>query len=284
MNIIELLKERVQIFAVDDVEVKRTQELVNAVNQNFLDMANTIQQFKEYKISQLKGELHTKIVMVKSLAEEFVNWQAVQDVYHAEETNQRMKMMEFNAQKAKLINSLKSLLNESKKSPVVSLYDLFGQDYQLCPQGHEVIILGDHNSQIIQYAIDVFEECLVVKGNFEMISGITLQANYSTVMQNAELCNNKLDDGTIKLAKIHRLRQTVEQMVDVGKQVVMFETYKNALTSIGVKPKDIQSKEKAYAKLYVPIKKLLQKELGVQLADICAVVVDEGAFATSKLI
>ncbi len=282
MNIIEILKENKLVFVLDEIESKKMQTLVNTVNKNFLDMAETIQAFREYKASQLRGELHTKIVMVKSFVDEYPNWQAVTDVYSIAENSERMKLMEFNTQKAKLINSLKALLAESKNSPVVSLYDLYGQDYQLCQEGHEIIILGNHNKDIIQCAIDIFEGYLVAKGNFEMIGGIQLQANYSTVMQNAELCNSRLHSGTSKANKTQKIQQAIDQMVEIGRNVVKFMTYKRSLIEIGVREKEIQNMEKTLTKQYIPLKKYLQKELGVKFADICDIVVDEDSFAAFK--
>ena len=47
MNIVDILKERKLIFAIDDIESKKTQSLVNAANKCFLDMADAIESFKE---------------------------------------------------------------------------------------------------------------------------------------------------------------------------------------------------------------------------------------------
>lgn len=279
MNILNILKEKKSLFVLDEIENKKMQNLINAVNKNMLDMADALASFKEYKHSQLKGELHTQIVMVKSLLNEYPTWQVMIDLNNAMHNQERSKVADFENRKARLLNSLKTLLVETKNNPVVSLYDIYNDEYQLCDEGHEVIILGTHNSEIIERAINELNDQLRVSGNYEELTGVELQGDYSNVLRNAEMCYDVLANGKIKAGKVKKIKPVVDEMIECGKKVVKFATYKQCLTEIGVKEKDVQTMEKTLAKFYIPLKKFLQKELGVAFVDICNVVVNEDTYA-----
>ena len=277
MNIIEILNSKRNVFVEDEIENKKVQTLVVATNNSFVKMADAIVNFANYKNSQLKGEVHNRIVMAKSLLKAFPDWEAVAVAHKAVANEEVVKINEYNSIKQELLNNLNNLLKESKKAPVVSLYDLYDGEYRLCNQGHEIIILGEHNAKVIEYMISVFEKALVVSGLFNEIDGVGLQANYVTVKQNAELCNASLANGNVKANKVEKIKGAISKMVEVGKAVVFFETYRKSLLEIGVKEKEINSTENVYTKQYMPLKKYLQKELNVSFADICDIVVDENA-------
>lgn len=279
MNIMEILKDKKEIFLIDEIETKKMKTLIENVNDCLEEILNEIDDFNQYKNEQLKGETHTKIVMAKSLLNQYPEWIAVKEAFNKVKSEEEIKEKEFYNIKNKLIDSFKNLLNETKKSPLVCKYDLFGNDYQLCDQGHEIIILGDRNAFVIENMINILEDTLNAKGLFDEIGSVQLQANYVSVNQNADLCLDKINNGEIKASKIDKLKVALDDMIDIGKQVVIFSTYKQCLSDIGVKGKEIQLMEKQFIKKYVPLKKYLQKEFDVKFADICDVVVNEETFA-----
>jgi len=153
-------------------------------------------------------------------------------------------------------------------------------DYKKCREGREVVIFNCHNIAIIEHMIQVFEASLVVAGRFDEIGEIVLEANYGSVYKNFDKCQVALETSQLKPAKVEKVKKALDDMVRIGEKVVFFYTYKKSLNGIGVKDKDIELREKALAKVYVPLKKYLQKELKVNFVDICEVDVNEEAFPT----
>ncbi len=279
MNLMDLIKNKKELFVLDEIETKKMKSLIETVNSNIELMLNKIESFNVFKNSQLNGENHTKIVTAKSLAQQYPEWIAVAEACQNIKKEEEKVEQDFYAVKDKLISSFKSLFNETKKSPLVCKYDLYANDFQLCDEGHEIIVFGDRNSCVIENMINDLNDGIKANGLFEQIGGVDLQANFVSVTQNADLCFDKINNGEIKAGKVDKLKNSINEMVEIGKQVVMFATYKQCLLNIGVKEKEVQLMEKQHIKKYVPLKKYLQKEFGVKFADICDVVVNEDAFA-----
>ena len=284
MNILEILNSGEVVFAEDAVESKKIRSQVATVNKNFLDMAATASAFAEYATSQLKGNEHRRIVMAKSLKNYYPNWNALKVAYDNVSKEEGIKIANYNSVKAKLITSLQTLLKESAKETVVSYYDIFEGDFVRCQEGHEVLILGSHNSQIIETMIQGLDENLNVSGHFDEIEAQEIEANYTNVEKNVSMCKEQAAQmyGN-KPGKLAKVEISISTMEEVGKKVVFFETYKNDLLSIGCPQKAINDYEKRFEKQYMPLKKSLQKELRFEFVEICDLVVDEAAYQETDI-
>lgn len=283
MNILEILNSGEVVFA-EEVESKKIRAQVTAVNKNFTDMAATANEFAEYASSQLNGTEHRRIVMAKSLRNYYPNWQALKVAYEGVAKEEQAKIANYNATKAKLIASLQTLLKDSQKEAVVSYYDIFNGEFTKCQEGHEILILGARNTQVIETMIQGLEENLVVAGHFEEIEAQEIDANYSNVERNVNMCKEQAQQmyGN-KPGKLGKVEISISTMEEVGKKVVFFETYKNDLLSIGCPPKAIADYEKSFEKQYVPLKKSLQKELRFEFVEICDIVADETSYQEADI-
>ncbi len=284
MNILEILNSGEVVFVEDEVEGKKIKSQVAAVNKNFTDMAAAASEFAQYAASQQNGEEHRRIVMAKSLRNYYPNWQALKVAYDNVAKEEQTKIASYNALKAKLIASLQTLAKESQKEAVVSLYDIFEGDFRRCEEGHEILILGAHNAQVIETMIQGLEEGLVVAGHFDEIDAQEIDANYTNVEKNVAMCKEKAQEmyGN-KPGKLGKIEISISTMEEVGKKVVFFETYKNDLLSIGCPAKAIADYEKSFEKQYVPLKKSLQKELRFEFVEICDLVVDETSYQEADI-
>lgn len=280
MNILDLLKNEERLLSIADFENKKIKADVEQVYANFLEMNSAIKTFDSFSNSQLNGEYHDKIVMVKSLRKFFNDWQGVVEAYNNFEKEEKQELENYYNTKTKLINSLTNLQNESLKEPVLSLYDLFNDELVKCEEGHEVIILGSQNSRILEYVINYLNENLEVKGNFEVVEDKPLSSNYGNVNKNVEMCNQKVDElFAEKLGKQEKFKKLIENMEEVAKKIVDFMTFKQDLISVGCSEKALNDYEKAFTKQYMPLKKTLQKSLKIEMLDICDVVVDENEYS-----
>lgn len=280
MNILDLLKNEERLLSIADFENKKIKADVEQIYANFLEMNSAIKTFDSFSNSQLNGEYHDKIVMVKSLRKFFNDWQGVVEAYNNFEKEEKQELENYYNTKTKLINSLTNLQNESLKEPVLSLYDLFNDELVKCEEGHEVIILGSQNSRILEYVINYLNENLEVKGNFEVVEDKPLSSNYGNVNKNVEMCNQKVDElFAEKLGKQEKFKKLIENMEEVAKKIVDFMTFKQDLISVGCSEKALNDYEKAFTKQYMPLKKTLQKSLKIEMVDICDVVVDENEYS-----
>ena len=280
MNILDLLKNEERLLSIADFENKKIKADVEQIYANFLEMNSAIKTFDSFSNSQLNGEYHDKIVMVKSLRKFFNDWQGVVEAYNNFEKEEKQELENYYNTKTKLINSLTNLQNESLKEPVLSLYDLFNDELVKCEEGHEVIILGSQNSRILEYVINYLNENLEVKGNFEVVEDKPLSSNYGNVNKNVEMCNQKVDElFAEKLGKQEKFKKLIENMEEVAKKIVDFMTFKQDLISVGCSEKALNDYEKAFTKQYMPLKKTLQKSLKIEMVDICDVVVDENDYS-----
>ena len=284
MNILELLKIGEVVFAEDAVESKKMQTLVATINSNFAQMAQAIVNFDEYANSQLNGEVNHKIVMAKSLINYYPAWQGLKLACDEVAKEEGKKIAEYTATKTTLINNLKALMQAVAKEPAVSNYDLFEGDYKKCKEGHEVIILGQHNTGIIEDMISNFEAELVVSGHYEEVEAKELTANYINVTQNVDMCTIQANSiYANKPNKVQKILASVATMQEIGQKVVFFETYVKDMVIVGVKDKDIANVRKNFEKQYIPLKKSLQKELKVNFVEICDIATDEGSYGDADL-
>lgn len=284
MNILEILQNGEYVFADDALLSKKMKTLVETVNKNFADMLQASHNFQAYATSQLNGDVNRKIVMAKSLVEYYPDWQALRVAFDEVSKEESAQVAIYTNAKNTLLNNLRNLLKETQREPIVSLYDVFNGDFRRCEPGHEVVILGNHNTAIIETMLNAFETGLVVYGHFNEIAGRPLEANYNNVAQNVQMCRAQAAQlyGD-KPGRVEKIEQTILNMEDVGKQVVFFTTYKQDMQLVGVKEKDLAKYETYFTKVYMPLKKALQKELRFTFLEICDIVVDEKDFNTADI-
>lgn len=283
MKLVTLLFRNERIFVEDAVEDKKTRALVADVNNQCAGIVELTNQFEEFARSQMEGEYHERLVMAKSLMTYYSSWIPMKLAYAAVEREEAKKLQEFANAKDKLVNTLKLLLKESEKTPVVCAYDVFENSYEKCPEGHTVIVLGQNNRAIIETMITSIEEGIKVKGNFEKVKAKELTANYANVTTNVANCLTKTAElFASKQAKLNKISSVVSQLEQAGKTVVFFMTYKDWLKAVGVDLKELANYEKQIAKEYIPLKKLLIKTLKVQFVDICDTNVNEAEYETAQ--
>lgn len=283
MDILSILRNQEQVFIEDEVEDKKVRALVASVNENLRNTIIEIDAFKNFEASQLAGEYHERLVMAKSLRETYSSWTAVATAYETLKKEEAKEVNDFYVAKKKTIDSLNELAKVSAKSPVVSAYDTFNGDLQKCEEGHNVIILGNHNADIISTIVNTLETELQVAGRFEELEVRNLTANYANVQRNVSNCEQALNElyGN-KAGKLQKFMDAVNKMEEVGQKVVFFLTYKNDLLNIGCASKELDVYEKNLVKNYIPLKKLLQKTCKLDFVEICDIVVDEDSFVTAN--
>jgi len=285
MRILDLMKANEPLFIEDAIESKKMKSLVNEINELLAAMQNEIEEFEAFKVSQTEGQYYNNVVMAKSLAEKYqgnkiLNLNAVLVNLQKEENTAIAK---YNTVKTKLITALNNLAKESHKEAVVCPYDLFEGELTRCPEGHEVVIMGDRNGAILETIIaDI--ETLEVAGNYENIAATELKVNEDNLNRNVERCASIADEMYAqKGGKLKKAVAMIEKMKEVGESVVEFFTFKDNMLEIGVAPKAVQAYENILTKLYVPIKKQLQKEFKIELEDICTKSVDETEYPTASV-
>lgn len=286
MKAIELLKNQENIIPIEINKSKHVSTLSAMLTKRISYMNEEIIKFADFYESQTEGELMGTIVVAKSLAEffkdnKFLKLELVLDALKAQE---KSMIGNYYVAKNNLLDTLRQILKDSSKEPIISAFDLFGDEFVRCESGHEIIILGGRNTAIIETLIKEFDSNLIVNGNFDNIAAQNVDYNEDTLNRNIELCTRKNNEiNGSKGSKLSKLEGVIDRLKSVGSEVVAFYTYKDTLLDIGVPDKGIKAFESELSKLYIPLKKTLQKELSIELEDICNVQVDESQFEDSVL-
>lgn len=282
MSILSILRTGEEIFVEDKIEDKKVRQFVDQVNASLANAVVELDAFNSFAESQLSGEYHDRLVMAKSLRLAYESWSVVATAYSNLQREEENQVNRFYTFKTKLINSLNELAKLTAKSPVVSCYDVFDGELQKCPEGHNVIILGEHGANVIATIVAQLEEELQAVGHFVELEAKDLTANYAMVTKNVNSCNEKLEElfGG-KAGKLAKFQDAVNKMQEIGQKAVFFLTYKDSLLDIGCSKKELDLYEKNIVKNYMPLKKLLQKTCKFTFEEICDIVVDEENFATA---
>jgi hypothetical protein len=283
VKIFDVLKSEKPIFILDDIEDKKTKALIPQINSQLSTILSKLDTFNEFAKSQLEGDYNNKIVMAKSLQRVYSNWSAINNVCAGMVREEANAINEFNSAKNQLISNLQILLKDVQKLPVVSAYDVFGDDFAMAKKDHNVVILGNNNIAVIETIINELNKNLYVEGNYNRIEAKELSANYSVVEKNVKECKSGIDAYFYgKTSKEEKLLAIVETMEKAAVDLVFFATYKNDLKAVGCSDKEIDLYEKELLKKYVPLKKQLSKVLKVDFADVCDIPHDETEFATKE--
>ena len=283
MNIFDVLKNEKPVFVLDDIEDKKTKNLIMQINSQMSNFMKYVEEFEDFASSQLNGENNKKIVMAKSLRNVYGNWAAINNAYAMVEKEEKAAISVFENAKAKLVGNLKTLLADSKKLPVVSVYDVFGGDFVYAKKGHTVVILGNNNTAVIEALINDISNKIFVEGNFERVESVELSANYSNIEKNVEECKRAVDEIYYnKPSKEEKILNLIEVMEKAARDLVFFATYKNDIKMIGANMKEVDVYEKELFKKYVPLKKQFTKLLKVSFVDICDLSHNEQEFPTQE--
>lgn len=280
--VLTILRNNEEIFIEDEIEDKKVRSQVASVNDNLANAVVELDAFANFADSQLTGAYNHKLVMAKSLRHAYDTWGAVATAYENLQREETTQVNNFYAFKTKLINSLNELLKTAAKSPIVSAYDVFKNKLKKCDEGHNIIILGSHNTDVITTVIEDLEKKLTVSGHFTELDPKDLTANYAMVDKNVQTCTQILNDmyGN-KPGKLQKFLDAVNKMEEVGQKTVFFLTYRAELENIGCAKKELDLYEKNLVKNYMPLKKLLQKTCKYDFEEICDIVVDENDFVTA---
>ena len=271
MRALELLKTREPLLLEDGTQGKKTKALASTINQLMLEMNNQIDAFEAYSSSMMNGELANKIIIAKSLAEYFAGNKLlkVELAVDGLRNQEKAKINEYYTVKTKLLDAIRNLMKEVAKEAVVSNYDIFEGNFVKCENGHEIIILGDRNLDVLDTILRELDEQLTIEGNFDKINSQPVDFNLSTLNRNIELCNRKANEiYGAKAGKLSKAEAMIAKLEEVGKQVVAFYSYKEALVEIGCAEKGVNAYEHELTKAYAPLSKTLAKEFKVDLEDI----------------
>jgi len=281
MKALEILKNQ-EILLPEELQSKKIKPFTKMFNTLLSEMDKKVREFAEFKDNQTEGELASKIIIAKSLANFFANNKILRVDLVAESyrNQEKAKLAEFYNTKNRLLETLHTILRESQKEAVISAFDIFKGDFQKCENGHEIIILKDRNISVLETFINELDEYVVVNGNYDSLEAQEVDFNTEVLDRNIDLCTRKNNElyGS-KSSKFNKFEAIIRKLHEVGKQVVAFYTYKETLIEIGCNPKNIKLYENELSKAYVPMKKLLQKEFSIELEDICEIVVNEEEYA-----
>lgn len=281
MKAIDLLKSQDNILLVDSNESKKVQALSSTLNELMVEMNNQINSFEKFKDSQLNGEYNDKIVIAKSLANFFKDNKQlkVELAVQALENEEKAQINQYYTVKTKLLETIRNIINNSTKEAVVCNYDLFEGEFAKCETNHEIIILNGRNTTVLETLYSELDTELIVNGNFETIEPQSVDYSLDTLNRNIDLCRRKNNEifGS-KTGKLNKINSVIEKLKEVGERVVSFYSYKSSLEIIGCNPKGIKDYENELSKAYIPLKKTLQKELKIELEDICNVTVNEDEY------
>ncbi len=282
MDIFTVLKNNDLILVDDPCENKKTRKIINQLNHNLADIMDLQKEFNEFKDEQMEGDYKRKAVIAKTLLQQYMNWQPMVKAYAQMEKGERAKVDRFYSEKSLVLKYLNTLLKDCKKLPVVCLYDVYGEDYRKCEEGHPMIVLGDNNTAILKSMIANIEMSMHVKGCLEEIDTTALSVNFVNVNTNVTNCRQKLEEMYAdNPSKYQALSESISIMEEVGKRAVLFSTYKDNMMEIGVSEKDINAFENGLAKEYMPYKKQLKKAFNIEFVEINDLVVNEDLFATA---
>lgn len=286
MKALELLKNQEDLLVVDKATSKHIRNLSSSLNQLMKDMNNQILSFKQYTESQLDGELNGKIIVIKSLAGFFKNnkFLRLENIVNGIKHDENTRLSALYSVKTKLLDTLRTLIKESYREAVISAYDIFEQEFKKCEVGHEIIVLNGKNVDVLESFLKELDLQIVMNGNFDSIDSQEVDFNTSVLDRNISLCSRKNDEvyGD-KHSKHSKIVTMIEHLEFIGKQVVAFYTYKDTLIDIGCNPKAVRDYENELSKLYIPLKKALQKEFKIELEDICNIVVNEEEYVTASV-
>lgn len=278
MKALELLKNGESLLLVDAIESKKMQNTAETLNTLLRDMNEQINSFSAFASSQLNGEYSDKIVVAKSLAKFFEGNKTLKvDMAVLQlENEEKAHINDYYQAKTKLLDTIRALIKDSNKEAVVSNYDLYEGQFVRCESGHEIIILNGRNVGVLETLFEELDKELVVNGNFSQIEPQKVDYSLATLNRNVELCERKNNEiyGS-KTGKLNKIATVIEKLKEVGEKVVAFYSYKNSLELIGCNPKNIKDYENELTRAYVPLKKTLQKELKIDLEDICEVSINE---------
>lgn len=281
MRALELLKSQEPLLLEDGTQGKKTKVLASTLNQLMAEMNAQITSFEEFKNSELNGDMANKIIIAKSLAEYFAGNKLLKVELAVEglRNQEKAKIAEYYAVKNKLLDTIRTLIKEASKEAVVSNYDIFEGNFVKCENGHEIIILGERNINVLETLLNELDEQLTVEGNFDNVNSQAVDFNLATLNRNVELCQRKADEiYGAKAGKLTKVEAFIAKFEEVGKQVVAFYSYKEALLEIGCAEKGVNAYEHELSKAYIPLKKTLSKELKTELEDICNVSVNEAEY------
>ena len=284
MKLLDILKNKEALFSIDEVEDKKTKVLVKDINTALINLVTEYEDFLEFAASQLNGEYHQKLVNLKSLKDHYEEWNGTKQAYIAAQREEENRINKLYANKSSLIGKLKSLESDCQKSlPVVATYHLSNGELVNSREEHETVILGHHNINIIEDIINELERDIMVEGNFDKVYPTELNANYSIVENNVNLCNKRISElFENKPGKAEKLSSIVNSMITAAENLVFFETYKTTMIDVGCPNKDVDLLQKELLKKYVPLKKQLQKALKISFEDISDIVVDENEYPNDE--
>ena len=193
MRALELLKSQEPLLLEDGTQGKKTKVLASTLNQLMAEMNAQITSFEEFKNSELNGDMANKIIIAKSLAEYFAGNKLLKVELAVEglRNQEKAKIAEYYAVKNKLLDTIRTLIKEASKEAVVSNYDIFEGNFVKCENGHEIIILGERNINVLETLLNELDEQLTVEGNFDNVNSQAVDFNLATLNRNVELCQRK---------------------------------------------------------------------------------------------
>lgn len=278
MKALELLKSGESLLLVDAIESKKMQNTAETLNGLLRNMNDQINSFASFSASQLDGEYNDKIVVAKSLARFFEGNKAlkVENSVLSFEAEEKAHINDYYQTKTKLLDTIHTLIKDSGKEAIVSNYDIYEGEFVRCEAGHEIIILNGRNIGVLETLFEELDRDLIVNGNFSQIEPQEVDYSLAVLNRNIELCERKNNEiwGT-KAGKLNKIASIIEKLKEIGERVVAFYSYKTSLELIGCNPKGIKDYENELSRTYVPLKKTLQKELKIELEDICEVSINE---------
>lgn len=285
MDVINILSENKLLFAEVPSNNKKVDAMVAETNLALASLFTMAKEVEDFLNGQLNGERNVLITSAKSLAKYYegnklLKVETLVEKLRAEEQAELKKLA---TNKEKALNLLNNLKKASKTDAVTSNYDLYGEELTRCEEGHEVLILGEHGQGILDIIINEVTNGFVCESNFDQVEASEYTYSMEAIQNNVALCEAKINEMFgAKPDKVAKQMAVVEKMVESAKQVVAFYTTKELLTKLGCNPKGLKAYENALSKAYIPYKKTLEKTLKVELADICAIEIDEGAFMASE--
>ena len=193
MKAIELLKNQESLLVVDAIQNKKVKAVANTLNDLIAEMNQQISNFENFNESQKSGEQGNKIIVAKSLCKFFEGnkFLKVEMAVDALRNEEKTVMNTYYATKNKLLDTIRAIMKESNKEAIVSAFDLFEGDFVKCPEGHEIIILGGRNLNVLDTFLQELDMELIIDGAFESIEGQEVDYNTSILDRNIELCNRK---------------------------------------------------------------------------------------------
>jgi len=286
MKAIDLIKKEEALLNIEGTTNKKMKTLAETLNNLMIEMNQQMIVFESFNKSQIDGDLANKIIVAKSLAEFFVNnkFLKVENTVEAFKNQEKANIDTFYNKKDKLIETISTLIKECSREAVVSNYDVFEGDFRKCEEGHEIIILGDRNIVVLDTLLNDLEQDLVVDGNFDKVEAQSVDYNLETLFRNIDACNAKNEEiNGSKQGKMAKIESMIARLKESGEQVVAFYTYKDALLDIGCSEKGVRDYEHELSKVYIPLKKALQKEFKIELEDICNVAVNEEEYSEESI-